>query len=594
MVEDKIREVLTQALKELGYETESVHLEHPADLSHGDYSTNIAMATRRRLAELYEVGNLKPRTDTLIEAKVIKEKGKVRTSKSPKELAEKIVRYIEQNKPKEIEKVEVAGAGFINFHLSQSFFTESIQEILNQDKKWGSNETLKGKKVMIEYTDPNPFKELHIGHLMSNAIGESISRLIEFSGAEIKRANYQGDIGLHVAKAIANFIERGGNVSNEGDIEDLARGVDYTGGNKKYEEDSTFKKHAIEVNKQLYDMSNNEVKTIYEAGKKRSLELFQEQYKKLGTEFNEYFFESGVGDIGKKLVEKYRDVFEKSEGATVFRGEKHDKALHTRVFITSQGLPTYEAKELGLAKHKFDSWEHDLSVVITANEITDYYRVAMKALEQIKPELAKKIVHVPHGMLRLPSGKMSSRTGDVISAETLLDDLKEKVMEVMKDSVVHNKKETALQIAVGAIKYSVLKQAAGKDIIFDFEKALSFEGDSGPYLQYSNTRALSVLEKAAEENLKPAVAKPMAVVAELERFLYRFPEVVERATKEYEPHYVTTYLTQLAGVFNSWYAKERIIDESAEAPYKLALTKAFQFTMENGLWLLGIKAPKRM
>ena len=594
MVEDKIREVLTQALKELGYEAGSVHLEHPADLSHGDYSTNIAMATRRRLAELYEVGGLKPRTDTLIEAKVIKEKGKVRTSRSPKELAEKIVRYIEQNKPKEIDKIEVAGAGFINFHLSRSFFAEGIQEILNQDKKWGSNRTLKGEKVMIEYTDPNPFKELHIGHLMSNAIGESISRLIEFSGAEVRRANYQGDVGLHIAKAVANFVDRDGDVADSGDIEDLARGVDYADGNKKYDENPEFRKKVVEINKQLYAAQKDQITAIYEAGKKQSLKLFQEQYKKLGTEFDEYFFESEVGGMGKELVENNKNIFEQSDGAIVFRGEKFDPSLHTRVFITSQGLPTYEAKELGLAKRKFEKWKHDISVVITANEIADYYRVSMCALGQIDPELSKKIIHIPHGMLRLLSGKMSSRTGDVISAEVLLDDVKEKVLEIMKDTTIEDKKTAALQIAVGAVKYSVLKQAAGKDIVFDFEKSLSFEGDSGPYLQYSSTRALSVLEKATDRKLKPAVTKPTEEVTKLERFLYRFPEVVERATKEYEPHYVTTYLIQLAGAFNSWYAKERIIDDSPEMPYKLALTSAFQITMKNGLWLLGIEAPEHM
>jgi arginyl-tRNA synthetase len=202
-------------------------------------------------------------------------------------------------------------------------------------------------------------------------------------------------------------------------------------------------------------------------------------------------------------------------------------------------------------------------------------------------------------MLRLTTGKMSSRTGDVITAESLLAGIEERAREKIRshieqegigDSQAHR---IAWHVALSAVRYAVLRQATGRDIIFDPEVALSFEGDSGPYLQYAHTRALSILKKAAAASIEPGGSEGTETT-ELERFLYRFPEVVERAAREYQPHHLVTYLTDLAGVFNHWYAIERIVDETPAAPYKVALTKAFAATMKNGLWLLGIEAPEKM
>lgn len=563
MIREQFKKAIKDAVLNLSFKADDINLEHPADLEYGDYSTNIALVLAK------------------------KEK------KNPKELAGEIVRYIERNKPESVERIEAAGAGFINFYLSQEFFIESIKEILKAGDDWGKGKLLKSKKVMVEYTDPNPFKEFHIGHLMSNAIGESISRIIEFSGAKVKRANYQGDVGLHVAKAIF------GKQKNP----DMEWGRAYAYGAQAYEKDGQnrlrqgygeAREEIKEINKKIYDKSDEKINSLYEKGKKTSLEHFEEIYRKLGTKFDYYFFESKTGSFGKKIVaDNLGKVFEKSDGAIIFKGEKY--GLHTRVFVNSEGLPTYEAKDLGLAKIKYDEYKYDKSIVVTGNEVKEYYKVVLETIKQIFPDLAKKTKHITHGMLRLQSGKMSSRRGNVITGESLINEVKEKVLEKMKDSDVKNIDDTAEQIAVGAIKYSILKQSAGKDIVFDFEKSLSFEGDSGPYLQYSHTRANAVLEKAKSENITSNTFKVESwAVTELERLLYIFPEVVERANEKYDPHYITTYLTELAGAFNSFYAKERIVEESETAQYKIALTKAFQTTIKNGLWLLGIKAPNRM
>ena len=563
MIRDILKNAIKEAILNLFLETDDIHLEHPADLVNGDYSTNIAMSLAKQ------------------------------TGRNTKDLAREIVNKILEKKIKEIEKVEIAGGGFINFYLSREFFTQNIKEILKSGEKWGSGNFLKNQKTIIEYTDPNPFKEFHIGHLMSNTIGESISRIIEFSGAEVKRANYQGDVGLHVAKAIW-ALQRS---QHRGSTSVLTRsevlGNAYAEGVLAYERDEKAKKEIKEINKKIYDKSDDKINLLYENGRKISLERFEEIYKKLETKFDYYFFESETGPLGKELAEKNTGkVFEKSDGAIIFRGKK--VGLHTRVFVNSEGLPTYEAKDLALAKIKSERYDYEKSIVITASEQKEYYKVILEAMKQIYPELAKKTKHISHGMLRLPSGKMSSRSGVVITGESLINEVKTRILDKMKNSALADKESVAEQIAVGAIKYSILKQSAGKDIVFDFEKSLSFEGDSGPYLQYASARASSVLERARRQDIKSDIKKATTDTIELEKLLYRFPEIVKRASDEFEPHYITTYSTELAGAFNSFYAMEKIVEESEKAPYKIALTEAFKITIKNGLWLLGIKAPENM
>ncbi len=553
-----LKKEIVHALHDLGITPGDIHLEHPEVRAHGDYSSNVAL----RYAS--EAG------------------------KSPRELAEELAEKLRAAGIMAVEKIEVAGPGFINFRLSREFFSDAVKEILEEGSDYGKNVVRAGKKIMIEYTDPNPFKEFHIGHLMSNAIGESLSRLIEFSGAEVKRANYQGDVGLHVAKAVWGMRLKG--ITALGSDNAASFGQAYAAGNEVYETDADAKKEIDAVNKKIYEGESSELTALYEKGKRISLGYFETIYKKLGTRFDYYFFESRSGPVGKKIVEENTPkVFQESDGAVVFRGEEY--GLHTRVFITSEGLPTYEAKELGIAKIKHDAYPYDLSFVVTGNEVREYFRVVHKALGLVFPDLAAQTVHVPHGMLRLPSGKMSSRTGDVITAERLIEEAKKRIIEKMADADVSEKEAVAEEVAIGAIKYSILKHTLGSDIIFDFDASLSFEGDSGPYLQYTHARALSVLAKAKENGVSPSFSDtPLEKIEEVERLLCQFSEVVSRADDLRAPQLVATHLTEIAQAFNNFYAHEHI----ADSPYRLALSKATAIVLKNGLWLLGIAAPERM
>ena len=512
-MKDKISKLIKEALNSLDIEGGDFVVEHPSDLKMGDYSTNVGIKTGK---------------------------------------AEAILNHLEAQLPSGVERVELAGARFINFYLSKEFLKNSLEEIIEKGENFGKNETFKNEKVMVEHTDPNPFKEFHIGHLMPNIIGSTIAKIFEWNGAEVKQVNYQGDVGMHIAKTL------------------WAEG-NYAKGSRAFEEDPEAKKEIEEINRKIYDKSDPELTERYEKGKRESLDKFEEIYKRLGTKFDYYFFESETGEVGKKiLLDNIGKVFEKSDGAIVFKGS------HTRVFINSQGLPTYEAKDLGNAKVKYEKYPYTCSIVVTGNEIKEYFRVVLEAMKQIMPELAEKTKHLPHGMLKLPTGKMSSRTGDVITAEELIEEVKKKT-------------KGDEQVAMGAIKYMILRQAIGKDIIFDIEKSISTEGDSGVYLQYAHARACSVLEKA---NLM-ALNKHLEVElpsSGIERLLYRFSEIVERAGLEYAPNYINTYLTELASSFNSFYAQEEILGDA----HRLAITEAFKIVMSNGLNILGIPAPTRM
>ncbi len=573
---EKLTKIITDAALAAGLTPKEIHLEHPDDISHGDYSTNIALALAKEAKE------------------------------NPRALAEKIVEEIRKNLSSDILKVEVAGAGFINFYLSKEFFAKEISEIVSKKENYVKGNALKGKEALFEYTDPNPFKPFHIGHLMSNSIGEALSRLAENQGAQVKRMTYGGDVGLHVAKEIYGMTKLKEGFPENGDsLTDKTKflGDAYVLGNRAYEEDPNAANEIKELNKKIFEMveagsaDDDDLRVYWEKGKTWSVEHFEEIYKKLGSHFNNYIFESEVSDEGKKIVkENIGKVFEESEGAIIFKGEDH--GLHTRVFLTSEGLPPYEAKELGLFEKKNELYpKHDVSVVVTASEQNDYFRVITRVVSLLFPKQAEKLKHISHGMMRFAEGKMSSRKGNVITGESLLSetevDAAAKIAERELTDV--EKKEITSAVAVAAIKYSILRQSPGKDIIFDPEKSLSFEGDSGPYLQYALVRAYSLLSKGKEIHIGMDAPKEWQTTY-IEKMLSRAHEIFLRAWTELSPQILAGYLMDLSGAFNTFYGEGKIVDENdtVTSGYKLAITEAFSAVLAAGLSTLGITPLRKM
>ena len=550
-MEERIRKAIDEALAKAGAPEVAFVVERPADLAHGDYTTNAALAAAKTLG------------------------------RKPQELADELARVLIDTLGADIAShVAVAGPGFINITLAREAITLAVAEADAQGAEWGKGTVQADKRVLIEYSNPNAFKEMHIGHLVGTIVGEAVSRLIENDGGAVARDTFGGDIGPNVAKALWGL--RKGGVSEPATAGEI--GAAYVAGSTAYETDAAAKAEIDALNQAIYTGTDTVLMELWRKGRDVSVGEFRRIWKLLGTRFDFEFFDSDTTETGMRVVHDglARGIFQKSDGAIIYNGEK--KGVHTMVFITSHDTPTYEAKDIGLAFLKEERWPSDKVIIVTGNEQTGRFKTVLAALEDIAPLVAAKTVHLATGFLKLASGKMSSREGNIITAADFIREVIGKANEKNPDPLI------AEQVAVGAIKYMILRQAPGSDIIFEEENSLALVGDSGPSFQSALVRAWWVLTHA--EGGAPASGAPGTPYL-LERLMLHFPEVAARASRELAPNLLVTYLTELAGAWNSFYAQERIIGGDHEA-HKFMLARAFVNTMTNGLTLLGIPTPEKM
>lgn len=549
-----MKDIIKKALEKVT-EVKEVSVEFTQNENFGDYTTNIA----------------------LVESK--KEK------KNPKELAEEIAGKLQKDieLTKYVEKIVIAGAGFINFWLKKDYLTEEL------DNTKVKPDLQKGKTIMVEFAHPNTHKLFHIGHLRNIITGEAVSRLLSASGAKIIRTNYQGDVGLHIAKALWGAKKLGFKDPEATDMRVKFLGEAYTAGNKAYEEGEEAKEEIEAINKKLYEGKDEELIKLYQTTRKWSLNYFDKVYKRVGTKFDRFYFESETAKEGLNIAKealKKGILEEGDEKAVIFPGEKY--GLHNRVFITGDGLPTYEAKDLALAALQFKEYSPDLVLHVVSSEQQGYFQVLFKALEAIEPETKDKERHLIYGWVSLKEGKMSSRAGNVVEGEWLLNEAKKKIIEEYKTN-----EATAEQIAVGAVKYSFLKVGLTQDVAFDFKESISLEGNSAPYLQYTYARTRSVIEKS-EGGKKTLGEKGINTEeANILRALVKYPEVIENAAKLYSPNLLANYLYDLAQKYNTFYNKHRIIASDNEA-FRLKLSQKTGEVIKDGLNILGIETPERM
>jgi arginyl-tRNA synthetase len=557
---DILKEAIQEVLKELGIENAEVTFEHPGEMSHGDFATNVAMRYGKILG------------------------------KNPREIGEIILAKISGLGG--VEKAELAGPGFINIFLSPEIFYEKIKTI---DQDYGKNTLHQGKTILVEHSSPNLFKAFHVGHVMNNTVGESIARLAEFSGAKTIKIAYPSDVSLGIGKAVWSLLHKGVDIldalkTTEEKLNFM--GQCYVHGTREFEESDKVQKEVREITRKIYAKEKSPEYEAYLRGREINLEYFITETTRLGSKFHEFIFESEAGARGQEIVESYvGKVFEESDGAVVYKGE--DRGLHTRVFVNSEGYPTYEAKDIGLLDIKFERFNPDISILITDSQQAAYYKVVLSAASEIKPEWKEKTIHRTHGRMTFKGKKMSSRLGGVPLAGEVLATVGEEVKERLEDKGDDKKVDA---IAISALKFSILKAVAGKNIDFDPETSLSFEGDSGPYLQYTIARCNSIIEKAKQEGFASEKdRKEIEDITTLEKLLCRFEETVIQAEMVWEPHHVATYCLLLAREFNSWYGNTKIVDSNNKnMSYNLWLTEAVTVTLTNGLHILGIKALERM
>lgn len=558
MIKQKIIQDLEKTLKKLNFPSTDIVCTIPKNPSFGDYSTNLAL----QIAKLNIDSN----------------------KQSPDKIAKKILEKF--GRPDYLEKAEIAGAGFINFFLKDQVLLQNIDS-LDLLQKIESPQ-----KILVEYGHVNPLKEVHIGHLRTFILGESLCRIFESLGNQVFRANYQGDIGLHIAKAIWG-IKKLGLPSKELNLEEKAKilGQAYAEGNRAYE-DPAFAKEIDQITTQLYK-KNSEVKKVYELTRQWSLEYFEPIYKLLGIKYDRCFFESEVYEKGQQIVLANIDkVFKKSEGAVIFPAELY--GLHNRVFITSAGNPTYEGKEMGLAELEYASFNYDQAIHVVAHEQAGYFQVVFKAIEMVFPYLKDKKYHLSYGLVDLKEGKMSSRTGNVYTIDDLYKVVSEKVREVMKQSKGEINQNIVKQISLGAIKFSYLKFSPSPNMVFDLEESVSLDGDSGPYVQYTYARIQSVLKNAKKESKKKYDKISLDdQERKIARQLLYFRDYVEEVATIYHPNLLATYLIELSKLYNLFYQKSRIIGSEHE-DFRLKLSFKVGEVLKKGLYLLGIEAPEKM
>lgn len=569
MIVDTLVNAIQIAVKEVfpGIEVPAFSVTHPADEQFGDYSSNIALLLTREL-------NL-----------------------TATEVAETIAKAISANTV--VEQVTVAKPGFINFVLAKSYLLEELNNIIKLGDDYGRGAT-KAEKILFEFGQPNTHKTPHIGHLFSYCYGEACVRLLEANGYKVWRANYQGDIGPHVAKCLWAYQKRI-NPSAAGQrlkikslpLHDKVQFLQecYQEGARAYYDEPAAKHEIDQLNQKIYQ-KDPAIRSVWQETRSWCVEYYKKFEARLGIHYDKYYFESETSDIGKQIVVNREDIFVESDGAIVWRGKQY--GLHTRVFINQFGNPTYEAKDVGLAALKLNDFPFDQSIYTTASEQNEYWKVLIKVIELLMPEIEGKISHIGFGLIQLATGKMSSRTGNIVTAFSLVEMAKQKIRDYISEHRNYSqveKEKIAEIVAIGAIKYSFLKSTPKKDITFDLESSISFDGNSGPYLQYTFARTQSILTKSGAASSKFTIEQCDDINKEelsVLRWIYRFPEVVEEAAKGYAPHVLCSFLFELARRYSTFYNEHQILDSSNSKPLRLALTRATGDMLKEGLELLGI------
>ncbi|MCD6478181.1 MAG: arginine--tRNA ligase [Candidatus Aenigmarchaeota archaeon] len=513
--------------------------------------------------------------------------------KSPNEVSKEISEKIKISNNSFIEKSEAVGP-YVNFFLNKKRFADYVvNEVRRLDDEFGHSNIGKGKKIMVEYPAPNTNKPLHLGHMRNMAIGESVSRLFEALGFKVYRVNLHNDRGIHICKSMLAYKKWGKNKVPDKKPDHFV-GDFYVLFSQKSKEDPKLEDEARDMLRK-WESGDKETIALWKKLTKWVEDGFEETYKRFGVRFDKIYRESETYKKGKEMVLEglKKGIFKRDEtGAIYFDMSKY--GLDKKILIRSDGTTLYITQDIYLAYLKYKEFKIDKSVYVVGNEQNYHFDVLFKILDELKKlgyEFAPESYHLSYGMVFLPSGKMKSREGTVVDADDFMDEIEEMAMwEIKKRNKIDDEKlgELSRKISLGAIKFFLLKYDEHKDFVFNPEESLSFEGETGPYLQYSLVRAKKILEKSGSlsfKNLKFSEPEEFELVKKISEF----PGIVESAGLKYKPHLLANYAYELASLFSKFYEKCSVLQ--ADEPFKssrLALVWAFMQTMENCLKLLGI------
>lgn len=512
--------------------------------------------------------------------------------KNPVEIAKELAKKI--NTLKGFEKIESIGP-YVNFFVDKTILTLKILKTISKEKeKYGSNNLGNKKRFMIEYSQPNTHKAFHIGHIRGTVLGESLARLRKFCGYEVIRANYSGDTGMHIAKWIwcyTKFHSKEKIKSEESWFAKIyVEAVKKLGGNEIGETE------VLEINRKLDERKDKKIMKLWTETRLRSIASWKPIYLDLDVKFNKHFFESKVEKSGKKIALELvkKGIAKIDDGATIM--DLKDKNLGVWVLLRRDGTVLYSAKDLALAKEKFSKYKSNESLVITSVEQNLHFQQLQKTIELIGFKNWKEYNHLGYESVRLPEGKMSSRTGNNI----LYSDFRDELVNSAKDELKQRLDLTNLElekrakvIAIASMKYPMLKQDTNKIIIFDKNEAVRFEGDTGPYLLYSYARAKSILKKVSKTKNELKMYELTDYEKNLVTELSRFPDVVKKANEQFAVSGIAHYVYTLSQTFNEFYHACPVIG-SEKNSWRTEIVKAFCQVMKNAMHLLSIPLLEEM
>ena len=576
-----IRDEIENALRRVTGK-KRIRLQTPEYGVHGDYSSNIAM-------EL---------------ASENKDSG-VGVNEVVEDIVGKLLR--EKELVKYVSDIEVAGPGFINFRIKEEVLIDELSEIARKGSEYGSSKVLEGKKYLLEHTSPNTIKTLHIGHVRNNVLGMAVHNLLENVGAKVVLDAVNNDRGIHVMKGVWAYEKFGKGKTPESENKKPDHFVDeyYLKGANMYEKDDSVKK---EVRKLLreWESGDKDVRRTWKKLRDWTFEGFRVTYRKLGSRHDWQWFESDFYHHGKDMVKAglEKKVFRQLDDKAVLTDLKKYKLPDT-IVLRSDGTTMYHTQDLYLTKLKKEKFPSDLYIWDVGPEQELYLKQLFAICEQLGIGERQKFMHLSYGSVSLKGkGKVSSRAGNIVSADELIEKACTKAKKIMVETQKklklseRQKNDISRMVGLGALKYGFLKVGRTTDIPFDINESLSLRGDSGPYIQYTFARASSVLSKSKIKDKKITAGHKGDISAEeliLLRAFIKFPEICVDSALLYAPNLLCEYLYDLAQRYNSFYNKHKVLTEDENVKeFRLSLTYAAFLILKKGLELIGIDTPEKM
>ena len=492
---------------------------------------------------------------------------------------------------------------YVNMFISREAFAESlVSDVIKEGDMFGHSDIGAGKRVIVEYSSPNIAKPFHIGHIRSTVIGNSIYKLYDCLGYDTVRINHLGDYGTQFGKMICAYRHWG---SRQDVIDSPIKTLlsYYTKFHREVEDHPELDQEARDIFTKL-EHGEKEETELWQWFRDESLKEFTKVYGMLGIDFDSYAGESFYSDKMPRFVEELKEkgLLEESEGAQIVDLDKY--GMSPALITKSDGSTLYITRDIAAAVYRKEHYDFYKNLYIVSSGQNLHFQQWIKILELMGYEWAKDCVHIPFGLVSLEDGTMSTRNGRVVFLEDVLNRSVEKTKEIMIEKHVDtdDMDQTAADVGIGAVIFQELSNNRIKDYVFKWDRVLNFDGETGPYVQYTHARAASVLRKAgpaAVEKAGKGVTDASFITGDsayaLEKAIYTMPDVIREAADKYEPSIVTRHLIDIAQAFNRFYHDEHVlVDDEAEKNAKLTLVIAAKTAIKNGLALLGMKAPEKM